>query len=1408
MKLFKKRLRYLSILVFAGIILPLGIKDKRLYAIEPVDTSHYADQDTVIDPLPGTLQSFSTMYTFTSDYPEIPLSVIPLDLSKPPSTEQIMAAGQFGGLLYPTYEVTEEKREQEFNLSFGVSMQAWNEHQYQEAIELFKEHIEKYPDSPWVSEAVLHMGCDSEYNGRYTEAEKDFSWVIEANKDKDYKGAQALLNKARLRLGVLKVYQFNYDEAKDLFRILKKESPDWRDRTYASHWIQRLSRYKADEEALLNCGTRALAYILEMDCRETEAQEILQISPQISLGHSLKDLSDIAVQFGYKTTALKLDAAELKNLPLPAIMHIQGSNGDGGHYWILERVAGNIVDLFDPQSTSRYQQNLKEFAHEWSGNAIVFSNKDALADKRLAENDSEQIFGGCCGVPRPPDHLGCPGRNAGPKTCECGPVQWSVNMINMNLYLQTTPLWYRNYIGPSVGISLSYNSLSSTTYHEPFGHKWQFNYGTYLVVHSGDDVTIYMPDGRIDVYTENGSNGYNHPPKVYNTLTKIRNDYYKLQFPDGTLFYYKEPQGTQSQQLFLVEKQDPYGNSLTFIYEEVNNIVRLKTIKDEMERVTTLTYNNDAQSLVATITDPFNRQASFEYINGTLNKITDMGNNWTEFTYDADVYLTSIKNEKGLWLFDIEESDEAQHEVEVFSYPPPGGFMWENYRITITNPSEEKEEYYYSGDWGQVGYYVSPKHYMTYRANEYNNFSNAFKTTFNFWRPANQEAEIEDIIYPDGSKVTFGYDNYGNRNSMIDANNNTTILTYTTYTSNKGRIKSIKDPLENLTQFSYLGESNKLTSIIDADLNTYTYEYNGNNLAKIKYPDYLNNGEVNLTYNNNYGAINFLTDQRENIYEFTYDTDGTLTSVKNPRWGSAHPDDYTYDEKGRVSTHTDPNSNTVIYGYDNLDRIKTVTYEDSSVKSYDYNCCGLTTVTVTKPNEQDRVLTFSYENGKLANYTDIYGKTIAYAFDKNGNLETLTYPDDKVVTYSYDERDRLVSVTDWLNKTVTYEYDGAGNLIKTVYPEGSAIRNQYDKAGRLISIADYKTSGSVNGLFNYTNDKLGNREQVSFYQLLYTIPLPQNVTNTYADDNALVSSNSSFTFEYDYNGNLLNKKQNGNVTSSYEWNHDNMLTQIVSGCNSINYVYDGLGNRVAKISGTEKRYVVNPIGTLLAETDSIGNITAYYVYGLGLISKITPSNEAYYYHYDGLGSTIAITDSNGSVVNKYAYDAFGKVLSQAEDIPNPFKYVGKYGVMDDGTGLLYMRARYYDPEMRRFINKDPIGFGGGLNMFSYVGNNPVNWVDPEGLQQAIPWLIPGWIYFPVAFPAVASAIPIILGSCIVLWPSEIADEPCEDNYQHCLRLYELCDSQQWKGDCSMCFRYCLRQREWDFLNCPPGSSRW
>lgn len=109
----------------------------------------------------------------------------------------------------------------------------------------------------------------------------------------------------------------------------------------------------------------------------------------------------------------------------------------------------------------------------------------------------------------------------------------------------------------------------------------------------------------------------------------------------------------------------------------------------------------------------------------------------------------------------------------------------------------------------------------------------------------------------------------------------------------------------------------------------------------------------------------------------------------------------------------------------------------------------------------------------------------------------------------------------------------------------------------------------------------------------------------------------------------------------------------------------------------------------------------------------------YCYHSNPTGSTAALTDMSGSVVNSYAYDPFG-VPARNETVPQPFMFVGQYGVMFEPEDIYYMRARYYDPNVGRFISEDPLGFGGGdVNLFAYVTNNPVSRIDPFGLYTEV-----------------------------------------------------------------------------------------
>ena len=222
----------------------------------------------------------------------------------------------------------------------------------------------------------------------------------------------------------------------------------------------------------------------------------------------------------------------------------------------------------------------------------------------------------------------------------------------------------------------------------------------------------------------------------------------------------------------------------------------------------------------------------------------------------------------------------------------------------------------------------------------------------------------------------------------------------------------------------------------------------------------------------------------------------------------------------------------------------------------------------------------------------------------------------------------------------------------------------------------------------------------------------RNETATYSR-NPLTSTDTAL-YDYDNEGQLASKQEGG--TTNYSFDKAYRLT----GIGADTFAYDGAGNRLRAVrSGVETRYIYDANGNLLAEADGNNTITRYYVHGAGLLAAITPADAVYCYHYDATGNTVAITDSSETVVNSYDYSPFSMIISESEGFAQPFKYVGRLGVMAETNGFYYMRARYYDPLNGRFISEDPLGFDGGdVNLYVYGSNNPLLVVDPWGLESS------------------------------------------------------------------------------------------
>ncbi|WP_017327373.1 RHS repeat domain-containing protein [Synechococcus sp. PCC 7336] len=294
-----------------------------------------------------------------------------------------------------------------------------------------------------------------------------------------------------------------------------------------------------------------------------------------------------------------------------------------------------------------------------------------------------------------------------------------------------------------------------------------------------------------------------------------------------------------------------------------------------------------------------------------------------------------------------------------------------------------------------------------------------------------------------------------------------------------------------------------------------------------------------------------------------------------------------------------------------------------------------------------------------------------------------------------------------------------GNRTQVVELDGRQVNYTYDSTYRLLSesISDPLAGDR---LIEYSYDAVGNRltrNDSAEGLTLYTYNQNNQLTTT------LDGGGITTTFAYDDNGNLV-RRENSTEQIEYTFDIENRLVSTTIDRNGetqqAEYIYDDFGIRVAStVNGEETRYLVDPnrpFAQVLEEYSVDGKILTAYVYGDSLIAQIDADDAVTYFHADGLGSTRILTDSAGEIVSQFDYDAFGRELFQ-QGADTDFQFAGEQ--RDDVLELDYLRARYYDPDLGRFISRDPFpGFLDdpySLHKYQYAHNNPVNNTDPSGL---------------------------------------------------------------------------------------------
>ena len=575
-----------------------------------------------------------------------------------------------------------------------------------------------------------------------------------------------------------------------------------------------------------------------------------------------------------------------------------------------------------------------------------------------------------------------------------------------------------------------------------------------------------------------------------------------------------------------------------------------------------------------------------------------------------------------------------------------------------------------------------------------------------------------------GSTTQYAYDANGNKTAVTDGNGNVTNYTYDT----NGNVLSIKNGTSG-NDYSYTGSGyvSKIThngfdysfnydvfynlvstKIGNVTVASHIYDSNGN-LTKTAYA----NGDYLEYAYDNYGNISVITGETGKIAEMIYNKQGLVTKTVDYSSGETSYYYYTFDgsleSEYRTSsdgslTHyivTDSDGNTVEKTSVNGQTKTITTGTDKDGKSFVSND-GITNETstddfgrvstvTTKQNKSDTVFTkqYSYYHGSESNATTNMVGGISYKLSS-----------DRVLDYSYN-------------------YNDTGN-VENVYENGKKVAvYTYDELNQLVWYADTRTGRYIRIVY----DNYGNIQKMESYSLgtnWAPVKLLETRTYSYGDTNwkDKLTEFDGDSITYDKNGNPLTYRDD----MTFEWENGRILKKINTSYKAIQMNYDSNGMRTQKsVDGVKTNYYYDSSNNLFALTQ--GNDTLFFYYdNSGEVMSVSYNGTMYFYIKDLQGDITEIVDKDGKAVAKYAYDAWGNMLTENNGTLtvgklNPFRY--RSYVYDEETGLYYLQSRYYDPLTGRFVNADiycdtetdtPLS----TNMFAYCENNAINNVDFTG----------------------------------------------------------------------------------------------
>ncbi|HEX9967958.1 MAG TPA: RHS repeat-associated core domain-containing protein [Solirubrobacterales bacterium] len=803
----------------------------------------------------------------------------------------------------------------------------------------------------------------------------------------------------------------------------------------------------------------------------------------------------------------------------------------------------------------------------------------------------------------------------------------------------------------------------------------------------------------------------------------------------------------------LTELTDGRGNTTKNEYDVSH---RVTAQIDPLERKRTLEYKKTEGAPETTITEP-NGSKTVEKFNsaGEPLSITRASGTslaqTTSFAYDASFNLTG-------------ETDANKH-TTTFGYDGEGNRTSEK----DANGNEFKWTYNSTHDVKTV---TTPKgQTTTFVRNAAGDpetierpgpGATVQKYTFKYAKNGDLESETDPL----SRTTTFEYDSYGNVKARTNPEGDKRTWTYNedSYLISEvsprgnqegaeaskfetkferdaqGRALTITNPLGDTTKYAYDGNGNVETET-DGNNRTTTYTYDkANQLTKVKAP----NGDTKETGYSSMGQVVSRTDGNANTRKYERNALGQVTEEIDPLERKTTKE---YDAAGNLKKVTDPESRTISYTYDAGDRLKEVNFSEVSTAdvSYEYDKDG----NVTAMTDGTGTSKYTYDVlGRLTEVENGAKELVKYEYNLADEQTKVVYPNGKAVTRAFDKAGRLETVTDWLANKTSFGYNRNSALTAITYPAATGNKDEfeYDNLDQMKKVAMKKGAETLASV-SYTRDKVGQVKTMSSTglpgaaELEYTNDEKNRLTKAgatefkydAADNPTSVAATSysydkasqlekggGVSFSFDKLGNRTKATPEAGPATTYGYDQAGNLISVNRAAEGEvkkiedAYAYDGNGLRASQtISGTKKSFAWDvSAGLPLLLSDGTNN----YVYGPGgqPIAQIDAEGKVHYLHHDQLGSTRMLTNGSGEVKGAYSYKPYGAIEAQTGTVKTPLGFNGQY--TNESTGLIYLRARTYDPVTAQFVSVDPLVAKTG-EPYGYAADNPVNASDPAGLCQ-------------------------------------------------------------------------------------------